>query len=113
MREVKLKSSKKILVNEGKVNENVLISLILEAYKFPNLYAESTVKYKRIDNDEVNICEAPYKELWDCYRNVTGKEDYHPYDKKLCNFSKAKYFVESIKEKINMEKLRVKNHQNV
>lgn len=115
-----LKSSKRILVKNGRINEAVLVKMIDEAYKIPDLYAENRIFYKRKDlstkslkitkretiedTDEiverfyisfklykpVRKCEASYKELWDCYRNLTGKDDKHPYDKKFSDKEKGK-----------------------
>jgi hypothetical protein len=79
-----LPSSKEVFVEKGEVKLEVLEDLIKEAYKTKGLYAECEVIVTR----KANLCYSKkehvfvtYKELWDCYRNLTGKEDYHPYNK--------------------------------
>jgi len=90
-----LPSSKKILVKEGKVNSKVLSDLVKEAYKKENLYAECEIQVKRKEKVNSKIkgyfSYVTYKELWDCYRNLSGREDLHPYDK-IHGFSLGKAF---------------------
>jgi hypothetical protein len=90
-----LPSSKKILVKEGKVNSKVLSDLVKEAYKKGDLYAECEIQVKRKEKVNSKIkgyfSYVTYKELWDCYRNLSGREDLHPYDK-IHGFSLGKAF---------------------
>ncbi len=96
-----LPSSNKILVEEGKVNPKVLLRLIKEAYKIEGLYAECEIQVKRKEDSDSEIgayfSYVKYKELWDCYRNIFGKEEFHPYDK-VHPFPLGWAFVEKMKE---------------
>ncbi len=91
-----LPSSRKIFVKEGKINLKVLSRLVREAYKKKGLYAECEIQVKRKENSDSEIRRyytyVTYKELWDCYRNLFGKEDFHPYDK-IHPFSLSMAFV--------------------
>ena len=92
---VQLLSSTKTLIRKGRVNEEVLHNLIKEAYNAEDLYAECKLLLAKEENffyPRKKYFLASYKELWDCYRNLTGKEDYLPYDKKHV-FSLGKAFV--------------------
>jgi hypothetical protein len=84
-----LPSSNNVLVEEGVVDEKTLCSLVKEAYKEKGLYAECLIK---VGNDYGGFNFITYKEMWDLYRNFSGKEDYHPYDKEH-PFSLGKAFV--------------------
>lgn len=95
MEDFKLRSSKNVLIREGKVQKRVLSSIIQEAYLFPGLYAECRILITRREGfySKKNIVSVQYKELWDCYRNLTGKEDFHPYDKEH-PFSLSEAFIQ-------------------
>ena len=84
-----LPSSNNILVEEGIVDERTLCSLVKEAYEEKGLYAECLIK---VGNDYGGFNFITYKEMWDLYRNFSGKDDYHPYDKEHL-FSLGKAFV--------------------
>lgn len=100
----RLKNSGKVLFDKGKVNARVFKSLILEAFKTKELYAENKIIYTRLNYEgKIRECEATYKELWDAYRGFTGKEDFHPYDKSfslkdMAEFVKAKYLYDTIQD---------------
>ncbi len=84
-----LPSSEKVLVENGNVNESVLLSLIKEAYDEEGLYAECHIK-RKMENGEFSYI--PYKELWDGLRSLTGREEFHPYDNKKHPFSLGSAF---------------------
>lgn len=90
-----LPSSKKILVKEGEVNPKVLSDLVKEAYVEEGLYAECEIQVKRKEKVNSKIKDyltyVTYKELWDCHRNLSGRDDLHPYDK-IHPFSLGKAF---------------------
>lgn len=92
----KLPSSRRILIENGEVNKKILSKLVKEAYKEKGLYAECEIQVKRKENSDSEIkgyfAYVTYKELWDCYRNLFQKENFHPYDK-IHPFSLAGMFV--------------------
>jgi hypothetical protein len=95
MKPFELLSSKDTLVINGKVQEIILSKIIKEAYESKGIYAECKILVTQKNGDDNlknNLVAVVYKELWDCYRNLTGKEDYHPYDKKH-PFSLGKAFI--------------------
>lgn len=81
----KLKSSDKIFLENGKVREKVLSDLIREAYYTLGLYDECKILVTQKNDANYSgkkLVFVEYKELWDIYTCLTGKEDYHPYEKK-------------------------------
>ena len=90
-----LPSSGKVLVEDGEVDKKVLSRLVKEAYELKGLYAECEIQVTRKEIFDSNASIYPsyvtYKELWDCYRNLFGREDIHPYDK-IHPFSLGKAF---------------------
>ena len=79
---VRLKNSKEVLVTNGKIHRRILEDLIVEAWLVKDLYAEESIIYSRKDKIEgrniVEEASLKYKELWDCYHNVFGKDFFDP-----------------------------------
>ncbi len=90
----RLKNSNKTLIHGGGINKSVLTGMISEAYTIPDLYAEDSIAYTRLNKSlDKEECFISYKELWDSYRNITQREDKHPYDKDYSIKEKSAFFV--------------------
>ncbi|MHA1988794.1 MAG: hypothetical protein ACW98D_19395 [Promethearchaeota archaeon] len=73
------------MVENGEVDKKVLSKLVKEAYVREGLYAECEIQVTRREifnsNASTYLSYVTYKELWDCHRNLSGRDDLHPYDK--------------------------------
>ena len=111
-----LPSSRKTFFEKGEVKPEVMLDLMKEAYSKRGLYAECEIQVKRKESNGSEIKEnyffVTYKELWDCYKILFGKEDFHPYDK-IHPFSLGRAFIEKMKLDDVLDMHRIKGNLTV
>jgi hypothetical protein len=107
MEPFRLRISDSILITDGKIHERILDKLIFEAWMTEGIYAEDRIIFTRkyrVDNKlRKEETSAMYKELWDCYKNLLGKNSFDPHYKKI---------PVNLMKKVLIYQYKNRNHEN-